>query len=59
MDKRELEIWKELAESIREPIQNKRLWKLECETCDSYDHIEGTGCFHIKCRLTGENTWIK
>ena len=33
--------------------------KPECETCNRYDHIEGTGCFLDKCKLTGESTWIK
>lgn len=59
MDKRELAIWRGLVDSLSEPIQNKRLWKPECMTCDRYDHIEDTGCFLDRCELNGENTWIK
>ena len=59
MEERELAIWKGICDALREPIQNKRLWKPECDTCSRYDHIEGTGCFLDRCKLTGENTLIK
>ena len=59
MEKRELAIWKGICDTLCEPIENKRLWKPECETCSRYDHIEGTGCFLDRCKLTGESTWIK
>ena len=59
MDERELAIWKGIRDALCEPIQNKRLWKPECMTCERYDHIEDTGCFLSKCKLTGESTWIK
>ena len=58
MEERELAIWKGICDALCEPIQNKRLWKPECETCSRYDHIEGTGCFLDRCTLTGESTWI-
>lgn len=58
MEERELAIWKGIVDSLREPIENKRLWKPECETCNMYDHIEGTGCFLDKCRINKENTWL-
>lgn len=59
MDKRELAIWKGIRDALCEPIENKRLWKPECQTCNMYDHIEGTGCFLDRCRLNHEPTWIK
>lgn len=59
MDKRELAIWKGICESLREPIQNKRLWKPECINCDRYDRIEDTGCFLDRCKLNGESTWLE
>lgn len=59
MEERELAIWKGICDALCEPIQNKRLWKPECMTCERYDHIEDTGCFFSRCKLTGELTWIK
>lgn len=58
MEKRELSIWKGIRDCLCEPIENKRLWKPECEECIQYDHIEGTGCFLDRCRINGEPTWI-
>ena len=58
MEKRELAIWKGICDALCEPIESKRLWKPECMECNMYDHIEHTGCFLQRCRLTGESTWI-
>ena len=35
MEERELAIWKGIRDALCEPIENKRLWKLECMKCDS------------------------
>lgn len=59
MEKRELAIWKGICDSLREPILDKRLWKPECDSCNMWDRIEDTGCFLSRCRLNGEETWIK
>ena len=59
MNERDIAIWKGVCDALREPIETKRLWKPECETCNRYDHIEHTGCFFDKCKLNGEPTWIK
>lgn len=58
MEERELAIWKDVVDSLVEPIETKRLWKPECITCNMYDHIEHTGCFLNKCKVNKENTWI-
>ena len=59
MNERELAIWKGICDALCEPIESKRLWKPECETCNMYDHIEGAGCFLDRCRINKEPTWIK
>lgn len=59
MNKRELAIWRGICDTLREPIEGERLWKPECETCNMYDHVEGTGCFLDRCKINKEPTWIK
>lgn len=59
MEDLELNLWNDLVDSLVEAIETKRLWKPECIECNMYDHIEGTGCFLDRCKLTGESTWIK
>lgn len=57
MEERELKIWKGIADSLRTPVMDHRIWKPECESCNMWDKIEDTGCFLQRCKLTGESTW--
>lgn len=58
MEERELAIWKGIADSLRTPVIDHRIWKPECEKCNMWDKLEDTGCFLQRCKLTGESTWI-